>query len=84
LESADVALMADELDSLPASIRLARRAMRVVHHNVALSLAAIIVLVTAALAGQLTLIQCPLPNAGAALPIIANGLSLPRGSACST
>jgi Cd2+/Zn2+-exporting ATPase len=37
LETADVALMADELDKLPAAIRLARRAMRVVHQNVALS-----------------------------------------------
>jgi hypothetical protein len=35
LETADVALMADELDKLPAAIRLARRAMRVVHQSVA-------------------------------------------------
>jgi Cd2+/Zn2+-exporting ATPase len=85
LETADVALIADELDKLPAAIRLARRAMRVVHQNVALSLAAIVVLVTAALAGQLTLTEGLLLNEGTALLIIANGLRLlrspqPRGA----
>jgi haloacid dehalogenase-like hydrolase len=78
LETADVALMADELDRLPAAIGLARRAMRVVHQNVALSLAAIVVLVTAALAGQLTLTEGLLLNEGTALLIIANGLRLLR------
>jgi cation transport ATPase len=66
LESADVALMADELDKLPDAVRLARRAMRVVHQNVALSLAAVVALVTAALAGQLTLTEGLLLNEGAA------------------
>jgi len=78
LETADVALMADELDKLPAAIRLARRAMRIVHQNVALSLAAVVVLVTAALAGQLTLTEGLLLNEGTALLIIANGLRLLR------
>jgi Cd2+/Zn2+-exporting ATPase len=78
LETADVALMADELDKLPAAIRLARRAMRVVHQNVALSLAAVVVLVTAAISGQLTLTEGLLLNEGTALLIIANGLRLLR------
>jgi Zn2+/Cd2+-exporting ATPase len=80
LETADVALMADELDKLPTAIRLARRAMRVVHQNVALSLVAVVALVTAALAGQLTLTEGLLLNEGTALLIIANGLRLLRGS----
>jgi Zn2+/Cd2+-exporting ATPase len=79
LETADVALMADELHKLPAAIRLARRAMRVVHQNVALSLAAVVALVAAALAGQLTLTEGLLLNEGTALLIIANGLRLLRG-----
>jgi Cd2+/Zn2+-exporting ATPase len=52
--------------------------MRVVHQNVALSLAAIVVLVTAALAGQLTLTEGLLLNEGTALLIIANGLRMLR------
>jgi Cd2+/Zn2+-exporting ATPase len=78
LETADVALMADELDKLPSAIRLARRAMRIVHQSVALSLAAVAVLVTAALAGQLTLTEGLLLNEGTALLIIADGLRLLR------
>jgi Zn2+/Cd2+-exporting ATPase len=78
LETADVALMADELDKLPSAIRLARRAMRIVHQSVALSLAAVAVLVTAALAGQLMLTEGLLLNEGTALLIIADGLRLLR------
>jgi Cd2+/Zn2+-exporting ATPase len=78
LKTADVALIADELDKLPAAIRLARRAMRVVHQNFALSLAAIVALVTAALAGQISLAEGLLLNEGTAVLIIANGLRLLR------
>jgi Zn2+/Cd2+-exporting ATPase len=51
MEIGDVALMSDELDKLPAAIRLARRAMRIVKANVALSLVSIAALFAAALAG---------------------------------
>jgi Cd2+/Zn2+-exporting ATPase len=52
--------------------------MRNVHQNVALSLASIVVLVSAALAGWLTLTEGLLLNEGMALLIIANGLRLLR------
>jgi hypothetical protein len=55
LETADVALMADDLGKLPAAIRLALRATRTIHQNVALSLATVAILVTAALTGRLSL-----------------------------
>jgi hypothetical protein len=73
--------MANELGKLPAAIRLARRAMRVVHQNVVLSLAAVAALVTGALASQLTLTEGLLLSEGTALLIIANGLRLLRGPA---
>nr|WP_122012062.1 heavy metal translocating P-type ATPase [Maliibacterium massiliense] len=38
IESADVVLMADRLDRLPATVRLARRAMGIVHFNIAFAL----------------------------------------------
>lgn len=78
LETADVVLMADDIEKLPAAILLARRAMRVVHQNVALSLLAIVVLVGCALAGLLSLTSGLLLNEGTALLIIANGLRLLR------
>jgi Cd2+/Zn2+-exporting ATPase len=79
LETADIALMAGGLDKLPAAIRLARRSMRTVRQNVAMSLLAIGVLVAAALAGRLSLTEGLLLNEGTALIIIANGLRLLRG-----
>ena len=78
LETADVVLMADELDKLPDAIVLARRSMRVLHQNVALSLVAVVALVACALAGLLSLTDGLLLNEGTALLIIANGLRLLR------
>jgi Cd2+/Zn2+-exporting ATPase len=59
LETADVALLAADLGKLPAAIRLARRAVRTIHQNVALSLAAVAILVAAALTGRLSLTPSP-------------------------
>jgi Cd2+/Zn2+-exporting ATPase len=55
--------------------------MRTVHQNVALSLLTIVVLITAALAGWLSLTTGLLLNEGSALLIIANGLRLLRKNA---
>jgi Cd2+/Zn2+-exporting ATPase len=81
LETADVALMADDLAKLPAAVRLARRAMANVRQNIALSLAAVAVLVVAAMAGWLSLTEGVLLNEGSAILIIANGLRLLRAPA---
>jgi Zn2+/Cd2+-exporting ATPase len=78
LETADVALMADDLAKLPQAVRLARRAVANIHQNVALSLATVAALVAAALAGRLSLTSGLLLNEGTALLIIANGLRLLR------
>ena len=78
LETADVALMADDLAKLPAAIRLARRAVANMHQNIALSLVTVGLLVGAALAGWLSLTEGLLLNEGSALLIIANGLRLLR------
>jgi Cd2+/Zn2+-exporting ATPase len=78
LDTADVALMADELHKLPDAIGLARRAMRNVRQNVVLSLITVVALVAAGLAGLLTLTTGLLLNEGSALVIIANGLRVLR------
>ena len=78
LETADVALMADDLSRLPGAVRLARRAVNNLRQNIALSLLAVVVLVGAALAGQLNLAAGLLLNEGSAILIILNGLRLLR------
>lgn len=78
LETAPVALMADDLAKLPVALRLARRALGNIRQNIVMSLAAIAILVSGALAGWLTLTTGLLLNEGTALLIIANGLRLLR------
>jgi Cd2+/Zn2+-exporting ATPase len=80
LETADVALMADDLAKLPQAIHLAHRALRNIRQNIALSLLTIATLVLAALSGSLTLTTGLLLNEGTALLIIANALRLLRPS----
>lgn len=77
LETADVALMADDLTRLPAVIRLARRALANIRQNIVMSLATIALLVPAALLGYLSL-TTGLCSTKAALLIIGNGLRLLR------
>lgn len=76
LETADVALMADDLTKLPLAVRLSRRALSNIRQNIALSLATVAVLVLAALFGWLSLTTGLLLNEGIALLIILNGLRL--------
>ena len=78
LETADIALMADQLSKLPAAITLARNAAAVIRQNIALSLGAITALDAAALTGHMSLAVGLLLNEGSALLIIANGLRLLR------
>ncbi len=80
METADIALMADDLSKLPDTIRLARRANRIIMQNVTVSLIVIAALVIAAVTGAFTLTQGVLINEVFALVIIANGLRLLRGS----
>lgn len=76
LESCDIALMGNDLAKLPQAIGLARRAMRNIRQNIAMSLVTVAVLVLAAISGWLSLTTGLLLNEGAALLIIGNGLRL--------
>lgn len=78
LETADVALMADDLTRLPAAIGLAHRTLAIIRQNIALSLVTVTILIAGAVAGQLSLTAGLLLNEGTALLIIANGLRLLR------
>jgi Cd2+/Zn2+-exporting ATPase len=78
LETADVALMADDLTKLPYAVALARRSRRIIAQNVGMSLAVILLLVVAAVTGSFSLTQGVLINEAWALVIIGNGLRLLR------
>jgi Cd2+/Zn2+-exporting ATPase len=78
LETADVALMADELDKLPFALRLSRATMRNVRTNVALALGLKLAFVALAAAGLATLWMAVLADTGASLLVTANSLRLLR------
>jgi Cd2+/Zn2+-exporting ATPase len=78
LETADVALMADDLGKLPYAIRLGRRALRVIRQNIAFSLLVKAVFIALIFAGYSTLWLAVLADTGASLIVIANGMRLLR------
>jgi len=80
LETADVALMADELMKVPFAIRLSRRAMRNIRTNVALSLGLKAAFVVLAVSGVATLWMAVLADTGASLLVTANALRLLRST----
>ena len=76
LETADIALMADDLDQLVYMIQISRKTVSTIHQNIAFSIAVVIFLVAFALLGWMTLTTGLLLNEGSALVIIANGVRL--------
>ena len=78
LETADVALMSDELLKLPYALRLARATMRNVKTNVAISLCLKAAFLGLAIAGVATLWMAVLADTGATVIVVANALRLLR------
>ena len=74
LETADVALMQDDLRRLPLFIRLSRQTSRILVQNIALAIAIKIVFFTLALTGRATLWMAVFADVGASLLVIFNGL----------
>ncbi|MFC5997729.1 heavy metal translocating P-type ATPase [Quadrisphaera sp. GCM10027208] len=78
IETADVALMGEDLRHLPQAFAHARRARRIMLQNVGLSLAIIIVLMPLALTGVLGLAAVVLVHEVAEVVVIANGVRAGR------
>ena len=78
LETADVALMADDLSKLTEAGRVGRRPRRIVAQNIALGLVIPAILVPGALIGVFTLPIAVLAHELSELAVIANGLRLAR------
>jgi Cd2+/Zn2+-exporting ATPase len=78
LETADVALMADDLEKLVEAFRLARRNQAVVRQNLFLSTLVISVLVLGALSGFLSLTTAVIGHEASEFLVIASGLRMLR------
>ena len=79
IETADIALMSDDLSRLPWLIRHSRRTLAVVRQNAVLALAIKAVFVVLALGGWATLWGAIAADMGATLLVIGNALRLLRG-----
>lgn len=78
LETADIALMADELAKIPYALRLSRATLRTIKVNIAFSILLKVAFLVLATAGIATLWMAVLADTGASLLVIANGLRLLR------
>jgi Cd2+/Zn2+-exporting ATPase len=78
LETADVALMSDDLSKLPFALRLSRATVRNIRANVGLALAMKVGFVVLAAAGLATLWMAIVADTGASLLVTANSLRLLR------
>lgn len=78
IETADVALMDDDLRKLPRFIVLSRDTFRVLRQNITLAIGIKIVFFALALAGKATLWMAVFADMGASLIVIFNGMRLLR------
>ncbi len=78
METADIALMHDDLGKLPYAVRLSRAAMGTIHANVALSLGLKAAFLVAVLFGVGTMWLAVLADMGASLLVTLNGMRLTR------
>jgi len=76
LETADVALMADDLTKLPFTIRLSRQARAIVRQNVAFALLIKAAFLALAVAGAATLWMAVFADMGASLIVTLNGMRM--------
>ncbi|MBC6952421.1 cation-transporting P-type ATPase, partial [candidate division KSB1 bacterium] len=75
-ETADVALMADDLSKLKEAFQLSRRAQKLIRQNLWLSIIVIVTLVIGALTGIFTLPIAVLAHEVSEFAVIGNGLRM--------
>jgi Cd2+/Zn2+-exporting ATPase len=78
IETADIALMTDELEKIPAAIRLSRKALRVIKQNIAFALVFNTVLVFLSAQGWMTMILGAVMHQASSLLVILNSMRLLR------
>ncbi|CAB3631933.1 Cadmium-transporting ATPase [Achromobacter pulmonis] len=80
IETADVALMDDDLRKIGTFLRLSRATHRVLVQNIALALGIKVVFLALAMTGHATLWMAVFADVGASLLVVANGLRLLRAA----
>ncbi|WP_017381628.1 heavy metal translocating P-type ATPase [Paenisporosarcina sp. TG-14] len=78
LETADVALMADDLEKLPYTIQLSRKALRIIKENIMFALGLKIIALLLIIPGWLTLWIAIFADMGATLLVVLNSMRLLR------
>ncbi|SDI25275.1 Cd2+/Zn2+-exporting ATPase [Alteribacillus persepolensis] len=76
LETADIALMADDLEKLPFTVELSRKALRIIKQNIVFSIAIKLFALLLVVPGWLTLWIAIFADMGATLLVTLNGLRL--------
>jgi Cd2+/Zn2+-exporting ATPase len=82
IETADIALMGDDLSKLPWLINHSKRTLRIIRQNIVFSLSLKVAFAVLAFLGMATLWQAIAADMGASLLVVANGLRLlkPKGN----
>jgi Cd2+/Zn2+-exporting ATPase len=83
IETADIALMQDDLSKVAETIRLGRRTVRMIQTNIGFALGVKAIFLALAVTGHATLWMAILADTGATLIVIANALRLLGGNAKS-
>ncbi len=78
METADIILMADNLEKLPHTIHLSRKALRIIKQNIGFSLIVKFIALVLIFPGWLSLWIAVLSDTGAALIVILNSMRLLR------
>lgn len=81
LETADVVVMGDDLAELSRAVALSRRARTVVRQNLVFATSVIVVLVSLALVGDISLTTGVIGHEGSTIIVVFNGLRLLRDRA---
>lgn len=78
METADIVLMADNLDKLPYTMTLSRKALTIIQQNIWFSIVIKVIALSLIFPGWLTLWMAVLSDTGAALIVILNSMRLVR------
>jgi Cd2+/Zn2+-exporting ATPase len=78
IETADIALMSDDLMKLPEAIRLSKATLNNIHQNVVIALATVTLLLLGVFFGRVNMAGGMLIHEGSVLIVILNGMRLMR------
>ncbi len=78
LETADIALMADDVSKVPYAIELGKRSIRIIKQNIVISVVTKLAFVIGVIPGLVTLWMAVLADMGIALLVTLNGMRLAR------